>query len=107
MGLKDLIKAQQSVKKEHPTNPKEIFLNELVHEQGYEYLRENQARFLEEWYKNKSQRDVVGILNTGAGKTLIGQLMLRSNTNSNNKRRLSSSKTKCIKNGLIESLVSK
>ena len=54
MGLKDLIKAQQSVKKEHPTNPKEIFLNELVHEQGYEYLRENQARFLDEWYKNKN-----------------------------------------------------
>ena len=78
MGLKDLIKAQQSVKKEHPTNPKEIFLNELVHEQGYEYLRENQARFLDEWYKNKNQRDVVGILNTGAGKTLIGQLMLLS-----------------------------
>lgn len=78
MGLKDLIKAQQSVKKIHPTNPKEIFLNELIHDQGFEYLRENQAKFLDEWYRKKEQRDVVGILSTGAGKTLIGQLMLLS-----------------------------
>ena len=33
------------------------------------------------WNVQRSQKDVVGILNTGAGKTLIGQLMLLSKMN--------------------------
>lgn len=81
MGLRDLIKENQGTKKQTIIDPKEIFKKELVHLPGYEYLRDNQATFLAEWYKNKQQRDVVGILNTGAGKTLIGQLMLLSKMN--------------------------
>ncbi|MDA2358404.1 DEAD/DEAH box helicase [Bacillus cereus] len=61
-------------------NPTEIFKT-LIHQEGYDYLRDIQKEFLQKWYSNHSQRDVVGILNTGAGKTLIGQLMLLSKLN--------------------------
>jgi hypothetical protein len=44
-------------------------------------LRDIQKEFLQQWHNKRSQRDVVGILNTGAGKTLIGQLMLLSKLN--------------------------
>ncbi|WP_143471299.1 DEAD/DEAH box helicase, partial [Listeria grayi] len=33
------------------------------------------------WEKKRDQKDVVGILNTGAGKTLVGLLMLLSKMN--------------------------
>ncbi|WP_242491483.1 DEAD/DEAH box helicase [Holzapfeliella floricola] len=66
--------------KKKKTNPIEIF-NSLNHKMGYEYLRDIQATFLKEWYLSREERDVVGIANTGSGKTLIGLLMLYSKMN--------------------------
>ncbi|GIO38842.1 DEAD/DEAH box helicase [Paenibacillus antibioticophila] len=63
-----------------PTDPTEIFKT-LIHQEGYDYLRDIQKEFLKLWHGKRNQRDVVGILNTGAGKTLIGQLMLLSKMN--------------------------
>lgn len=61
-------------------NPIEIYDN-LTHKEGYEYLRSNQKDFLERWNANRTDKEVVGVLNTGAGKTLIGLLMLFSKMN--------------------------
>ncbi|MFH0345882.1 DEAD/DEAH box helicase [Bacillus vallismortis] len=62
------------------TDPTEIFKT-LIHKEGYDYLRDIQKDFLKLWNSKRSQKDIVGILNTGAGKTLIGQLMLLSKMN--------------------------
>ncbi|NUU61119.1 DEAD/DEAH box helicase [Paenibacillus agri] len=63
-----------------PIDPIEIFKT-LIHQEGYDYLRDIQSDFLKLWHSKRVDRDVVGILNTGAGKTLIGQLMLLSKMN--------------------------
>jgi Superfamily II helicase len=63
-----------------PIDPTEIFKT-LIHHEGYDYLRDIQKEFLLRWHRDRTQKDVVGILNTGAGKTLIGQLMLLSKLN--------------------------
>ncbi|MBM0067985.1 DEAD/DEAH box helicase [Alkalicoccobacillus gibsonii] len=63
------------------TNPIDIFKT-LIHQEGYDYLRDVQKEFLLKWYEyERSTKDVVGVLNTGAGKTLIGQLILLSKLN--------------------------
>ncbi|USK44093.1 DEAD/DEAH box helicase [Cytobacillus oceanisediminis] len=78
--FKNRIKGGHSSGSLRPTDPTEIFKT-LIHQEGYDYLRDIQKEFLLQWHSKRSQRDVVGILNTGAGKTLIGQLMLLSKLN--------------------------
>lgn len=78
--FKNRIKVGQISGSLKPTDPTEIFKT-LIHQEGYDYLRDIQKEFLQQWHHKRSQRDVVGILNTGAGKTLIGQLMLLSKLN--------------------------
>lgn len=80
MGIFDKIKNVDSTVVKKKVNPIEIF-ETLNHEIGYEYLREVQATFLKEWWTNKEKQDIVGIVNTGSGKTLIGLLMLYSKMN--------------------------
>lgn len=78
MGIEDLIKEQNKKNIFNKNiNPLEIFEN-LSKEVGYEYLRNNQEEFLKKWFERKEEKNIVGILNTGAGKTLIGLLMLLS-----------------------------
>lgn len=83
MGLKNLISdtKTQYVKKE--INPIELF-NFGNRKPAYAYLRENQQEFLSLWNQRRDKKDIVGILNTGAGKTLIGLLMLKSKMYENN-----------------------
>ena len=75
MGLKNLISdtKTQHVRKE--INPIELF-NFGNRKPAYAYLRENQQEFLSLWNERRDTKDIVGILNTGAGKTLIGLLIL-------------------------------
>lgn len=80
MGIFDKIKNIDSEVEKKKVDPIEIF-ETLNHEIGYEYLREVQATFLKEWWKIKEKRDIVGIANTGSGKTLMGLLMLYSKMN--------------------------
>lgn len=75
--FRNRIKGVNIVISKKPLDPTEIFKT-LIHREGYGYLRDIQKEFLQQWHKKRDQRDVVGILNTGAGKTLIGQLMLLS-----------------------------
>ncbi|MGG1314169.1 DEAD/DEAH box helicase [Cohnella laeviribosi] len=62
---------------EIPIHPVELF-HTLFHQENYEYLRGVQEEILKEWHEIRSQRDVIGKMNTGAGKTLTGLLMLYS-----------------------------
>lgn len=78
--LKRRIKSGISVDGPKITKPSDLFRT-LIHQEGYDYLRDIQKEFLEKWDDKRDQRDIVGILNTGAGKTLIGQLMLLSKLN--------------------------
>ncbi|MGG0664869.1 DEAD/DEAH box helicase [Viridibacillus arvi] len=59
-------------------NPIDLFYNELVQQKQHDFLRDNQTAFLNAWQERRSERDIVGVMNTGAGKTLIGLLMLYS-----------------------------
>lgn len=80
MGIFDKIVNSNFEKEEKKINPIELF-ESLNHQIGYEYLREVQANFLKEWWEIKDNKDVVGIMDTGSGKTLIGLLMLFSKMN--------------------------
>ena len=59
------------------SDPIQIF-NYLDKKDGFGYLRTNQADFLKEWNERRTERDIVGVMHTGAGKTLVGLLMLQS-----------------------------
>lgn len=45
---------------------------------GYTYLRNVQAEVLQGWYARRLERDIVLKMNTGAGKTVVGLLLLKS-----------------------------
>ena len=77
MGIDDLIFETNTNTKATSNNPIDIF-NYLDKKDGYGYLRTNQSDFLSEWEKRRNERDIVGIMHTGAGKTLVGLLMLQS-----------------------------
>lgn len=77
MGIDDLIFNVSSSNKVASHDPIDIF-NYLDKKDGYGYLRTNQADFLKEWHLRRNERDIVGIMHTGAGKTLVGLLMLQS-----------------------------
>jgi hypothetical protein len=64
-----------------PIDPSKIF--DLLPKQNsrYAYLRANQAGVLEQWMGVKEKRDLIAKMNTGAGKTLLGILMLQSSLN--------------------------
>lgn len=80
MGILDRVKSGANIEDEKLVSTLDIF-DSLIHQEGYSYLRSNQKDFLVSWEKIRDKRDVVGILNTGAGKTLIGLLMLMSKMN--------------------------
>ncbi|WP_275344780.1 DEAD/DEAH box helicase [Enterococcus faecium] len=80
MGIFDKIEVSDLQEEEKKINPIEIF-DSLDHKIGYEYLREVQATFLKKWWAKKDNKDTVGIMDTGSGKTLIGLLMLFSKMN--------------------------
>ncbi|HAP3438454.1 DEAD/DEAH box helicase [Enterococcus faecalis] len=80
MGIFDKIEISDWQEEEKKINPIEIF-DSLNHKIGYEYLREVQASFLKEWWSKRDNKDTVGIMDTGSGKTLIGLLMLFSKMN--------------------------
>lgn len=70
-------KLEQSVLANVPIHPIELF-HTLFHQEGYAYLRGVQEEILKEWHAIRDNRDIIGKMNTGAGKTLTGLLMLYS-----------------------------
>lgn len=61
--------------------PDRIF-SSLVKKNNYEYLRDIQTEILNSWFENRNlNKDTILKMNTGAGKTLVGLLMLQSSLN--------------------------
>lgn len=60
--------------------PDRIF-SSLVKSSDYEYLRDVQTEILNEWVNRRNDKDIVLKMNTGAGKTFVGLLMLQSSLN--------------------------
>lgn len=61
--------------------PDRIFAS-LIKNPEYEYLRGVQTEILDEWFlRRNDDRDIILKMNTGAGKTLVGLLMLQSSIN--------------------------
>ena len=73
------IRANKNTKR--PVHPIEIFQSATVSDQGINDLWLAQGDALREWHTNRDQSDVGVILNTGAGKTLVGLLVAQSLVN--------------------------
>lgn len=65
-----------------PTKLDQIFssLNQVP---GYDYPRSVQSDFFKDWFPRRNEKDLIGILGTGTGKTLLGLLVLQSYLNDN------------------------
>ena len=77
MGIEKLLYMSSQEKETKRVDPIEIF-DYLDKKDGFGYLRKNQFDFLKEWNERREERDIVGVMHTGAGKTLVGLLMLQS-----------------------------
>lgn len=75
----DFSRKLKNKQKEIETNPKDIYVSLDRQSEKSGPLRPSQVRVLSDWYKNRlSNKDIILKLNTGAGKTLVGLLMLES-----------------------------
>lgn len=82
MNLEDMLSGGIEDFGTKETDPREIFKN-LTKKPGYGYLRNIQVEFLNCWYENREEKQFVGLLETGMGKTLISLLILMSKMNEN------------------------
>ncbi|TBX16827.1 hypothetical protein BFS06_01150 [Clostridium perfringens] len=60
--------------------PDKLFTS-LIKDSKYEYLRDIQTEILNSWFNKRNEKDTILKMNTGAGKTLVGLLMLQSSLN--------------------------
>lgn len=75
----DFSKKLRNKQKEIETNPIDIYASLDRQTEKVGPLRHSQKRVLNDWYDNRlSDKDIILKLNTGAGKTLVGLLMLES-----------------------------
>lgn len=70
-------KLRETEKIKLPVNPTELY-DTLIHAPGFDYLRGIQNEFFNKWNEIRETRDIVCKMNTGAGKTLVGLMMLYS-----------------------------
>jgi len=81
--LNDLFNVE---KEEKYIEPEKIFVSLVKPEEvrsKYEYLRDVQTEALTQWFDNRTKKDTILKMNTGAGKTLVGLLILQSCINEN------------------------
>lgn len=79
IDLDDLFNVEDE---EKPIEPDRIF-SSLVKDSEYEYLRDVQTEILTEWFQRRNEKDIILKMNTGAGKTFVGLLILQSCLNEN------------------------
>lgn len=60
------------------TDPRDLFTALPNKAPGYGYMRDPQGQVLDAWYQRRNERDLVIKMNTGAGKTITGLLILQS-----------------------------
>jgi hypothetical protein len=59
-------------------SPRDIFTALPSRAPGFGYLRDVQGQVLDAWEKRRGERDLALKMNTGAGKTIVGLLILQS-----------------------------
>lgn len=64
-----------------PTDPRELWASLTKGDPAYGYLRDVQAQVLTGWHLRRDEHDLVVKVNTGAGKTIDGLLILQSYLN--------------------------
>lgn len=77
----DFSKIKAKKKEPSPIDPIELFQKLKVSDSSINDLWLAQGDALREWHKNREKRDVGVVLNTGAGKTLVGLLIAQSLVN--------------------------
>lgn len=77
----DFSKIKVKKKDTSPLDPVELFQKLKVSDPGINDLWLAQGDALRDWHKNRGKNDVGIILNTGAGKTLVGLLIAQSLVN--------------------------
>ncbi len=73
----DFKKLREAKAKPKPINPRDIF-NALPKPPGINDLYASQAEVLDAWFPRRNEKDIVGKLHTGGGKTLVALLMAQS-----------------------------
>jgi replicative superfamily II helicase len=81
-GMVDFDEMRRAKAKAPPISPREIFTR-LPKPPGINDLYASQAEVLDEWFKRRSEKDLVLKLPTGGGKTLVGLLIGQSALNEN------------------------
>jgi len=61
--------------------PRELYASLPNKADGYGYLRDVQAQLLSKWRARRGERDLIIKVNTGAGKTIDGLVILQSYLN--------------------------
>lgn len=74
----DFRKVGSSQKATELLSPRDIFNSLPAKATGFGYLRDVQGQVLDAWDRRRSERDVTIKMNTGAGKTIVGLLILQS-----------------------------
>ncbi|MDH5525435.1 MAG: DEAD/DEAH box helicase family protein [Desulfobulbaceae bacterium] len=77
----DFTKVKVKKKDTMPVDPVELFQKIKVSDPNINDLWLAQGDALRAWHKNRAKRDLGVVLNTGAGKTLVGLLMAQSLVN--------------------------
>lgn len=79
----DLSKIKAKKKEDHPIDPYEIFRRNVsrMSDSGVNDLWAGQVDALRGWHQHRGKTDISLVLNTGAGKTLIGALISQSLVN--------------------------
>lgn len=80
----DFSKIKPRKKEELPTDPIELFQKLKVSDPGINDLWLAQGDALRKWHENRSKENIGIVLNTGAGKTLVGLLIAQSLVNETN-----------------------
>ena len=74
----DFTKLNVSLAQNKPTHPIEIFRESFVLDADINDLWLGQGDALRDWHNHRNEQDIAVVLNTGAGKTLVGLLIAQS-----------------------------
>ena len=85
MNIFKRINDQQNNENKLPFDPNELFYS-IKKEKEYSYLRGIQEEALTNWHNQRNESNLLIKMNTGAGKTLVGLLMLYSKLIETDKR---------------------
>lgn len=101
MNIFKKINEQQKKEIELPVDPNELFYS-LKKDKEYSYLRGIQEEALTSWHNQRNESNLLLKMNTGAGKTLVGLLILYSKMNETKKRSLFLCPDKQLVNQVLE-----